>query len=158
MTICNCYDETEIFYNSFGVGQSKIIQRCLGTTECDECSCGGDRAKCNFYPEVREKAKKEVSTEASEQQILCKQGENKMKDVNSIAICRDNFNTKEEWHDAIKNMVVALLDNNQIMTVRYDEPGLGIAVIEFNPNDQSFGCHYPYWLSPEEEESVVYDR
>lgn len=81
-----------------------------------------------------------------------------MKDVNSIAICRDNFSTKEEWKNAIRDMVVALLDNNQIMTVRYDEPGLGIAVIEFNPDDQSFGCHYPYWLSPEEEESVVYDR
>lgn len=81
-----------------------------------------------------------------------------MKDVNSIAICRDNFSTREEWANAIKTMVCALLDNNQIMTVRYDEPGLGIVVIEFNPNDQSFGCHYPYWLSPEEEESVVYDR
>ena len=61
MKICNCYDETEIFYNSFGVRQSKIIQRCLGTKECDECSCGGDRAKCDFYPQVREKAKNEVS-------------------------------------------------------------------------------------------------
>lgn len=81
-----------------------------------------------------------------------------MKNVNSIAICRDNFSTKEEWKNAIRDMVIALLDNNQIMTVRYDEPGLGIVVIEFNPNDQSFGCHYPYWLSPEEEESVVYDR
>ena len=33
---------------------------CWGTKECDECSCGGDRAKCDFYPEVREKAKKEL--------------------------------------------------------------------------------------------------
>ena len=81
-----------------------------------------------------------------------------MKDVNSIAICRDNYSTREEWEDAIKKMVVALLDNCQIMTVRYDEPGLGIVVIEFNPEDESIGCHYPYWLSPEEEMSVVYDK
>ena len=80
-----------------------------------------------------------------------------MKDVNSIAICRDNFNTKEEWKDAIRDMVVALLDNNQVMRVRYDEPGLGIAVIEFNPNDESLGCDYPVWLSPTEVESVIYD-
>ena len=33
---------------------------CWGARECDECSCGGDRTKCDFYPEVREKAKKEV--------------------------------------------------------------------------------------------------
>lgn len=29
--------------------------RCWGTREKDECSCGGDRARCDFYPEVREK-------------------------------------------------------------------------------------------------------
>lgn len=29
---------------------------CWGTRERDRCSCGGDRTKCDFYPEVREKA------------------------------------------------------------------------------------------------------
>lgn len=33
---------------------------CWGTKERDECSCGGDKAKCDFYSEVREKAKKET--------------------------------------------------------------------------------------------------
>jgi hypothetical protein len=32
---------------------------CNGTKEQDVCSCGGDRAKCDFYPEVRNKALKE---------------------------------------------------------------------------------------------------
>lgn len=32
---------------------------CIGTKCRDECSCGGDRTKCDFYLEVREKAKKE---------------------------------------------------------------------------------------------------
>lgn len=81
-----------------------------------------------------------------------------MKDVNNIAVCRDNFNTREEWENAIKTMVIALLDNNQIMTVRYDEPGLGIVVIEFNPDDEGLGTHYPRWLSPTETESVIYDE
>ncbi len=80
-----------------------------------------------------------------------------MKDVNSIAICRDNYPTRAEWEDAIKKMVVCLLDNRQVMTVRYDESGLGIVVIEFNPDDQSWGAHYPYWLSPDEEASIIYD-
>lgn len=81
-----------------------------------------------------------------------------MKDVNSIAIVRDNYSSREEWEDAIKRMVIDLLDNRQIMTVRYDEPGLGIVVIEFNSDQQEWGCHYPYWLSPSEEESIIYDE
>lgn len=81
-----------------------------------------------------------------------------MKDVNSIAIVRDNYSTREEWEDAIKKMVINLLYNRQIMTVRYDEPGLGIVDIEFNPDQMEYGCHYPYWLSPTEEESVIYDE
>lgn len=32
---------------------------CWGTKEIDECSCGGDRTKCDFYPEVKEKAIRE---------------------------------------------------------------------------------------------------
>ena len=80
-----------------------------------------------------------------------------MRDVNSIAICRDNYSTREEWEDVIKRTIMVLLDTNQIMTVRYDEPGLGIVVIEFNSDDQSMGCHYPLWLSPTEIESIVYD-
>ena len=36
---------------------------CYGTKECDECSCGGDKTKCDFYPEVREKAKKDITIE-----------------------------------------------------------------------------------------------
>lgn len=26
---------------------------CMGTKECDPCSCGGDMSKCDFYPEKR---------------------------------------------------------------------------------------------------------
>lgn len=34
---------------------------CWGTKEADECNCGGDETKCDFYPEVRKKAKKELN-------------------------------------------------------------------------------------------------
>lgn len=81
-----------------------------------------------------------------------------MRNTNSIAICRDNYSSREEWEDAIKKMVVELLNNRQIMTVRYDEPGFGIVDIEFNPDQQEWGAHYPYWLSPTEAESVIYDN
>lgn len=80
-----------------------------------------------------------------------------MRDTNSIAICRDNYSTREEWEAAIGRMVIELLNNRQIMTVHYDEPGLGLVNIKFNPDQQEWGTHYPYWLSPTEAESVIYD-
>lgn len=80
-----------------------------------------------------------------------------MKKVNQIVFCRKDFSFREKWEELIKAMIMCLLDAGQIMTVRYDEPGLGIVVIEFEPDDQSLGGYYPYWLCPEEIESVVYN-
>lgn len=80
-----------------------------------------------------------------------------MKNVNNITICRDNYSSREEWENAIKRMVMSLLENRQIMVLRYDEPGFGIVDIEFNSDEQEWGCHYPYWLSQTEAESVIYD-
>ena len=80
-----------------------------------------------------------------------------MNDVNRITICRDTYETQEDFENAIKKAVMVLLDNNYIMTVRYDEPGLGIVCIDYEYSDQSFGCDYPYWLSPTEWESVILD-
>lgn len=31
---------------------------CYGTKECEQCSCGGDRTRCDFYLDMREKAKR----------------------------------------------------------------------------------------------------
>ena len=53
---------------------------------------------------------------------------------------------------------MVLLNANQIMTIRYDEPGLGIVVIEYKSAEQSYGDYYPYWLLPEEIESVIYEN
>ena len=58
MQKCDCYELDERFrYNlAFGWGHTETYGRCNGTRERDECSCGGDKTKCSFYPEVREKA------------------------------------------------------------------------------------------------------
>lgn len=90
-------------------------------------------------------------------QINNRKEDNYMRNTNSIVICRDNYSTREEWEAAIGRMVMELLNNRQIMTVRYDEPGLGIVDIEFNSDRQEWGDDYPYWLSPTEAESIVYD-
>lgn len=59
MKKCDCYIEVNSFklypHSSLIITQS----RCNGTKERDECTCGSDPAKCDFYPEKREAAKKE---------------------------------------------------------------------------------------------------
>ena len=81
-----------------------------------------------------------------------------MNEVNSIVICKEDYHSQEEFENAIKKAVMVLLDNNYIMTIRWDEKGFGILVIEFEHDDQSLGAPYPYWLTPEEWESVVYSN
>lgn len=77
-----------------------------------------------------------------------------MNNTNEIVICRDEYKSKEEFENAIKDAIMVLLNNNYIMTVRWDEKGFGIVAIDYNSDDQSYGDAYPYWLLPEEIESV----
>lgn len=81
-----------------------------------------------------------------------------MHKVNQIVICKSNHNTKEEFENAIKDAITLLLDNNYIMTVRYDDNNkeLGVVVIEYNPTEQEWGCPYPYWLKPNDVDKIEY--
>ena len=54
---CDCYQKRT--YKSVNGERDFIKYECWGTKERDECSCGGDRTKCDFYPEVREKAEED---------------------------------------------------------------------------------------------------
>lgn len=73
-----------------------------------------------------------------------------MKEVNRITFCKDNYKTVQEWKDAIAAAVMLLLEADYIMTVRYDEKGLGIVCIDFDHANQSYGGPYPYWLDPDD--------
>lgn len=79
-----------------------------------------------------------------------------MHDVNTIVICKEDYETEDAFENAVKRAIMVLLENNYIMTVRWDEKGLGILCIEYEHDDMSFGGNYPYWLSPEEIECVMY--
>lgn len=81
-----------------------------------------------------------------------------MNQVNRITICRDTYKSQECFEDAIKKAVMVLLDNEYIMTVRYDEPGLGIVCIDFDHDDEAMGTPYPYWLNDKQWESVALDE
>lgn len=64
-TNCDCYRiESKKRYTYHPITGRHIahdvnVGVCIGTKCRDECSCGGDRTKCDFYLEVREKAQKE---------------------------------------------------------------------------------------------------
>lgn len=65
MNKCDCYHietKRQYTYNPITgdpIGRDVEIGVCWGTKECEECSCGGNEIKCDFYPEVRKKARKE---------------------------------------------------------------------------------------------------
>ena len=81
-----------------------------------------------------------------------------MAQVNSIVICKEDYGSTEEFKNAVRDTIMLLLDANYETTVRYDEKGLGIVVIEFDHDrNLAYGNSLPYWLSPEEAESVVWD-
>lgn len=67
--ICDCYHkqkESRIdHYEITGrpVYHDVEIGRCFGTLERDECRCGGEKAKCDFYAHVREQANKNEEKE-----------------------------------------------------------------------------------------------
>lgn len=66
MNKCNCYldDRYLVDYTPFMKPIYKTVAVCNGTKERDICSCGGDKTKCDFYPEVKEKALKEKGADS----------------------------------------------------------------------------------------------
>lgn len=81
-----------------------------------------------------------------------------MKKVNSITLCREYYKNEEQFTEMIGRTIKLLADARYIMTCRYDEPGLGIFVIEYDHDDQEFGGPYPYWLTPDEYYSVEWEN
>lgn len=80
-------------------------------------------------------------------------------DVNRVVFVQGDYSSREEFENEIKKAVIMLLDAGYIANVRYDDgKEAGIVCIDYNYEDRSLGCHYPYWLSPEEYESVIWDN
>lgn len=73
-----------------------------------------------------------------------------MEKVNCITICKNKYKSEQEWKDAIAATVMLLLEAEYIMTVRYDEKGLGIVCIDYDYADRTYGGPYPYWLDADD--------
>ena len=81
-----------------------------------------------------------------------------MSKVNTITFCRSSYNDEIDWEMAIEGAVTMLLKADYIMTVRNEEKGLGIVSIDFETDKKEYGGAYPYWLEPEEVESLVWNE
>lgn len=78
-------------------------------------------------------------------------------DMNRIAICKEDYKSNKEFKNAIKKAIMVLLDNDYIMTVKYDDRDkeMGIVVIDYDYANEEFGGRLPYWLLPEEIEKII---
>ena len=62
MKKCNSYHITAKKYYTYNtitgapIAHERKVGECWGTQECDECNCGGDRRKCDFYEDVKKEA------------------------------------------------------------------------------------------------------
>lgn len=70
--------------------------------------------------------------------------------VNTLVICKKCYNSEKEFYEEIKETIKVLLNNEYIMTVRYDEKNLGIVVIEYDSMNLALGGLYPYWLTEDQ--------
>lgn len=64
MEKCDCYHTQMRYY--FDTNTEEPVGYCYGTKECKECSCGGNKLKCNFYDYIREQAREEFDKEIQE--------------------------------------------------------------------------------------------
>lgn len=76
--------------------------------------------------------------------------------MNCLTMCRSRYKSDEEWWRAVKDITEALLKAGNNVSIRYEEPSIGIIVIEFADDDLSLGGPRPVWLTPEQEE-LLYD-
>lgn len=148
---CECYRITEetryltdfeqgIRFATTGkrITKEKVkVAHCWGTKECEECKCGGDRSKCDFYPEVRKEAEKE-------------------QEINKALAKARN----DRWISVYKrlpkigqNVLIYTTDNSFAIDSRFTDPKDGYAdPFEFTHNNAYYWRPLPE--EPQEEENT----
>ena len=81
-----------------------------------------------------------------------------MSEVNKLVLSKGKYLSQEKFESEIGKAIILLNNTGYIMTVKSDDPGSGIIVIEYSHADLEYGTRYPYWLSPKEEESVCWEE
>ena len=82
-----------------------------------------------------------------------------MKRVNELVVCKDDYASKEEFYKALQDALMVILNNRYECVVRYDDgPEIGVVVFEYDCDRlNGYGNPLPYWLTPTEAESVIWD-
>ena len=77
-----------------------------------------------------------------------------------IVFDEDRFTNESEMFAEIAVQLSILLKQGYIAVVRYDEPSLGIAMVEFEHDEhfEPWGCSTPMWVTAEEAEEVLNRR
>ena len=78
-----------------------------------------------------------------------------MNKVNELVLCSDDYadhDNENEFQNKLAEALMLLMGAGYICTVREDE--VGIIVINYERDDHSYGSPYPYWLTPEQAESI----
>lgn len=78
-----------------------------------------------------------------------------MNKVNELVLCTEDYENESEFQSKLSEAIMLLLGAGYICTVREDE--VGIIVIEYDHDDSAYGSPYPYWLTPEQVESIPLD-
>lgn len=102
MNTCDCYrlkEQTSYCNNTFNTD----VGICQGTKELDECSCEGDSARCDFYPEIRKKATRE------------KIGKELSTKIADIIIALNSIETSNLSDESIKQNII-----NELFNIKFD--------------------------------------
>lgn len=89
---CEYYSTRKVYSGLLDYPFPKIVGECLGTKECEECKCGGDQKKCDFYSYIRENAKEKLIEYLTRQEIV---------DIVNKAACACGKKVPEEFYKAL---------------------------------------------------------
>lgn len=79
-----------------------------------------------------------------------------MKNINSIEIDRSMYETKDEYENAVKTLIMLLLDAGYIMTVDYEDAD--VVMIKYGFSEEEIGDEMPRWITPDEWELILSRR
>lgn len=74
---------------------------------------------------------------------------------NALVLSADHYRTREEYYTAIGRTISILQENDYVIEIPRRE--CDITIIHYNCGDPQMGTALPVWLTPEEEETVVYE-
>ncbi|MBO5425291.1 MAG: hypothetical protein J6A25_07240 [Lachnospiraceae bacterium] len=130
--VCSCYRERmERKYAIDGKHKDVLVGYCAGTKECEACSCAGDPARCNFYPEKRERYKADIAVNNSEVDFkiaeMAVYGCKKNPQAYSVSECL-NCALNCGLCDAYRHAAILKVNGAQMNPSQYDHDNLEVAV------------------------------